>query len=211
VQPADNHRVVAHTYQQPPPPYIHGPAPHPPHHAYQHHQEVQIIPPPPPPPHQQQQNIHHPHAPKQVDFADQSYRGVIHMITGGSSADFDTKRQKRDHYRSINHVAITGPVIQTKWSHLPLTFDARDVDLRPPHRRHGYQLQRGRLGPAQSPSRQWQPSRHHLPLCLRPHGHKPQPAQAFGQSTVWLRRQGHVSCRQDRVASLLRCSTQCPK
>jgi hypothetical protein len=82
-QLADNPRVVAHTYQQPPPPYIHGPAPHPPHHAYQHHQEVQIVPPPPPPPHQQQQNIHHPHAPKQEDFADQPFRGVIHMITGG--------------------------------------------------------------------------------------------------------------------------------
>ena len=52
------------------------------------------------------------------------------MIIGGSSADFDTKRQKRDHYRSINHVAVTGPVVQTKWSHVPLTFDARDVDLR---------------------------------------------------------------------------------
>jgi hypothetical protein len=51
------------------------------------------------------------------------------MITGGSSTDFDTKRQKRDHYRSINHVAITGPVVQTKWSHVPLTFDTRDVDL----------------------------------------------------------------------------------
>ena len=51
------------------------------------------------------------------------------MITGGSSVDFDTKRQKRDHCRSINHVAITSPVVQTKWSHVPLTFDARDVDL----------------------------------------------------------------------------------
>jgi hypothetical protein len=48
----------------------------------------------------------------------------------GSSADFDTKRQKRDHYRSINHVAVIGPVVQTKWSHVPLTFNARDVDLR---------------------------------------------------------------------------------
>jgi hypothetical protein len=48
--PADNPRVVAHTYQQPLQPYNHGPAPHPPHHAYQHHQEVQIVPPPPPPP-----------------------------------------------------------------------------------------------------------------------------------------------------------------
>jgi hypothetical protein len=52
------------------------------------------------------------------------------MITGGSSVDFDTKRQKREHYRSINHIAITGPVVQTKWSHVPLTFYARDVDLR---------------------------------------------------------------------------------
>jgi hypothetical protein len=65
-----------------------------------------------------------PQAPKQEDFADQPYRGVIHMITRGSSVDFDTKRQKRDHYRSINHVAVTGPVVQTKWSHVPLTFDA---------------------------------------------------------------------------------------
>ena len=52
------------------------------------------------------------------------------MITGGSSVDFETKRQKRDHYRCVNHVALTGPVVQTKWSHVPLTFDARDVDLR---------------------------------------------------------------------------------
>jgi hypothetical protein len=52
------------------------------------------------------------------------------MITGGSSVDFETKRQKRDHYLSVNHVALTGPVVQTRWSHVPLTFDARDVDLR---------------------------------------------------------------------------------
>jgi hypothetical protein len=52
------------------------------------------------------------------------------MITGGSSVDFETKRQKRDHYRSVNHVALTGPVVQTRWSHVPLTFNTRDVDLR---------------------------------------------------------------------------------
>jgi hypothetical protein len=34
------------------------------------------------------------------------------MITGGSSVDFDTKREKRDHYRCVNHIAITGPVVQ---------------------------------------------------------------------------------------------------
>jgi hypothetical protein len=52
------------------------------------------------------------------------------MITGGSSVDFETKRQKRDHYRSMNYVALTDPVVQTRWSHVPLTFDARHVDLR---------------------------------------------------------------------------------
>jgi hypothetical protein len=52
------------------------------------------------------------------------------MITGGSSVDFESKRQKRDHYRSVNHVALTDLVVQTKWSHVPLTFDTRDVDLR---------------------------------------------------------------------------------
>jgi hypothetical protein len=90
---------------------------------YHHHQEIQIL---PPPPHHQNP----PPAPKQEDFAEQPFRGVIHMITGGSSADFDTKQQKKDHYRSVNHVALTGPVVQTKWSHVSITFDARDVDLR---------------------------------------------------------------------------------
>jgi hypothetical protein len=51
------------------------------------------------------------------------------MITDGSSVDFETKRHKRDHYRSVNHVTLTGPVVQTRLSHVPLTFDARDVDL----------------------------------------------------------------------------------
>jgi hypothetical protein len=36
------------------------------------------------------------------------------MITGGSSVDFDTKRQKKDHYRSVNHFALTTPVVQTE-------------------------------------------------------------------------------------------------
>jgi hypothetical protein len=52
------------------------------------------------------------------------------MIAGVSSVDFDTKLQKRDHYHSVNHVVLTGSVVQTKWSHIQLTFDARDVDLR---------------------------------------------------------------------------------
>jgi hypothetical protein len=30
----------------------------------------------------------------------------------------------------VNHYALTGPAVQTKWSHVPLTFDAGDIDLR---------------------------------------------------------------------------------
>jgi hypothetical protein len=30
----------------------------------------------------------------------------------------------------VKLVDLTCPVVQTKWSHVPLTFDARDVDLR---------------------------------------------------------------------------------
>jgi hypothetical protein len=30
----------------------------------------------------------------------------------------------------VLHVALTELVFQTKWSHIPLTFDARNVDLR---------------------------------------------------------------------------------
>jgi hypothetical protein len=52
------------------------------------------------------------------------------MITGGSSSKFDTKRQKKEHYRRANHVALTRLVIQTKWPHITLTFNARDIDLR---------------------------------------------------------------------------------
>jgi hypothetical protein len=98
------------------------------------------------------------------------------MITGGSSVDFDTKRQKRDHYHSINHVAVTGPVVQTKWSHVPLTFDARDVDLRSaPHidamvincSVAGWDLHKVLV-------EKWQPGGYHFPPCLRPHGHQPQ-------------------------------------
>jgi hypothetical protein len=51
------------------------------------------------------------------------------MITGGSSFEIDTKQQKKDHYRRVNHVALTGPVVQTKWSQIPFTFDIRDIDL----------------------------------------------------------------------------------
>jgi hypothetical protein len=55
--------------------------------------------------------------------------GTILTITGGSNTNFDTKRQRRDYYRETNHVAIECPITQTKWSHMPITFSAQDVNL----------------------------------------------------------------------------------
>jgi hypothetical protein len=40
------------------------------------------------------------------------------------------KRQRREYYRSVNHFAINGPVVQTKWLHVPLMFDSNNVNLR---------------------------------------------------------------------------------
>jgi hypothetical protein len=37
--------------------------------------------------------------------------------------------RKTDHYRRVNHINLTSSVVQTKWYHVSLTFDARDVNL----------------------------------------------------------------------------------
>jgi hypothetical protein len=36
---------------------------------------------------------------------------------------------QRIDYREVNHVAIEGPIMQTKWSHMHITFYAQDVNL----------------------------------------------------------------------------------
>jgi hypothetical protein len=55
--------------------------------------------------------------------------GTILTITGGSNTDIETKRQCRDYYRQVNHIAVEGPIIQTKWSHMPITFSSQDINL----------------------------------------------------------------------------------
>jgi hypothetical protein len=51
--------------------------------------------------------------------------GIILTIT----TDFNTKWQRRDYYREVNHVVIKGPITQTRWSHIPVTFSAQDANL----------------------------------------------------------------------------------
>jgi hypothetical protein len=55
--------------------------------------------------------------------------GTILTINGGSNTDFNTKRQCRDYYKQVNHVIVEGPIMQTKWSHIPITFSSQDVKL----------------------------------------------------------------------------------
>jgi hypothetical protein len=78
-------------------------------------------PPPPPLPQQAQE-------PSQQLETFPTHDNIL-TITGGSNTDIKTKRQRRDYYRQVNHVAIEGPITQTKWSHMPITFSSQDVNL----------------------------------------------------------------------------------
>jgi hypothetical protein len=82
--------------------------------------KIKVNPPPPPPP-QIQEPLQQPDT-----FP---AHGTILTITRDSNTDFNTKRQHRDYYQQVNHVAVEGPVTQTKWSHMPITFSAQDVNL----------------------------------------------------------------------------------
>jgi hypothetical protein len=53
----------------------------------------------------------------------------IHTITEASNVNFKNKKQRRDYYHQVNHVAIEGTVIKTKWSHMSITFSIEDINL----------------------------------------------------------------------------------
>jgi hypothetical protein len=55
--------------------------------------------------------------------------GTILAITRCSNTDFDNKRQLRDYYQQINHVVVEDPITKTKWSNIPITFSAQDINL----------------------------------------------------------------------------------
>jgi hypothetical protein len=75
---------------------------------------------PPPPPQIQE-------PPQQTDAF--PTHGTILTIIGGSNTDINTKRQHHDYYRQVNHVTVEGPITQTKWSHMPITFSSQDIKL----------------------------------------------------------------------------------
>jgi hypothetical protein len=54
---------------------------------------------------------------------------MILPIAGGSSMEFQTKRQNKDHLRLVNNVAVQGPIRYTNWSKTPITFSEQDLKL----------------------------------------------------------------------------------
>jgi hypothetical protein len=42
---------------------------------------------------------------------------------------FENKRQKRENYCQVNHVAVEDPIVCTKWSHIQITFTEADIKL----------------------------------------------------------------------------------
>jgi hypothetical protein len=54
---------------------------------------------------------------------------MILPISGGSSLEFHTKKQKKDHFRLVNNTAVQGPVHCIDWLKTPLTFSEQDLRL----------------------------------------------------------------------------------
>ena len=47
---------------------------------------------------------------------------MILPIAGGSSMEFPTKKQKKDHLRLVNNIVVQGLVCCTDWSKTLITF-----------------------------------------------------------------------------------------
>ena len=50
-------------------------------------------------------------------------------ISGGSSLEFQNKKQRNDYFRLVHSILVEGPVKKTQWSHTPITFTEEDVNL----------------------------------------------------------------------------------
>ena len=55
---------------------------------------------------------------------------MILPIFRGSSMEFQTKKQKKDHLRLVNNIAVQGPVHCIDWSKTPITFLEQDLQLK---------------------------------------------------------------------------------
>jgi hypothetical protein len=55
---------------------------------------------------------------------------LVLSITCGSSSEPANKKQKKEAQRRAQHVAVQGPFIRSKWSHIPITFSQEDLQLK---------------------------------------------------------------------------------
>ena len=55
--------------------------------------------------------------------------GMIMPISGGSTLEFENKRQRMDYFRQVHCIVSEGPTKRTQWSHSPITFYEEDVNL----------------------------------------------------------------------------------
>ena len=54
---------------------------------------------------------------------------MIMPISGGSTLEFQNKKQRRDYFRQVNSILVDGPAKKTPWSHMPITFSEEDLSL----------------------------------------------------------------------------------
>jgi hypothetical protein len=54
---------------------------------------------------------------------------MILPIAGGSVMEFQTKKQKKDHLRLVNNIAVHGSVRCTDWSKTTIIFIEQDLQL----------------------------------------------------------------------------------
>jgi hypothetical protein len=55
---------------------------------------------------------------------------LVLPITGGSCSEPANKKQKKEAQRRVQHVGVQGPFIKSKWSHIPITFSHKDLQLK---------------------------------------------------------------------------------
>jgi hypothetical protein len=55
---------------------------------------------------------------------------LVLPIIGGSGSEPANKKQKKEAQRRVQHVRVQGPFIKSKWSHIPITFSQKDLQLK---------------------------------------------------------------------------------
>jgi hypothetical protein len=70
-----------------------------------------------------------PPSPPQIQEPPQQLTLSPHTAQSSQLPEVPNPRQCHNYYRQVNHVVVEGPITQTKWSHMPITFSSQDVKL----------------------------------------------------------------------------------